>query len=314
MTKLTKEALQKFVEAAQTRATMAAIGEAAGIKIAAVFNWLSRSKLAEAANDKDSIFWMPFEPFGYDWMHKHFMRCKNFFDLCVDGYAMELVSGLASEISYGPQDGRPLQALNPKFLHRDDQWFTDNGLDPAVDKYLWIRDDLTDEIIAPVYQRREIKPPAQLLIRALAAKLPQTWSESTNTNVNVSGQVVHRTEPARFISRNAPQGEDAIVEAEYTALPPERQDIAELRKAAAKLLANPDRPSSTPTAKVDLGVPKDELAPTSEYEGGERHAHDPQVLSTKQPQPERPSYARRTKVDSERTSPRGGNLDRSITK
>jgi hypothetical protein len=298
MTHLTEQKLREFVEAAQERATWKVVAARLGIGIGTVYGWIARSKMDAKTNlGKDSPFWLDVPPFGYAYFHDHVRRSRVFFQLAMEQQALDVCSGNQTEIVYNPQTGQPLQALNPLYAHRDDSWFVEYGLDPAIDKYLWVRDDLTDDIVAPVYVRREVKPPAQLLIKALAAMLPKTWSEKSEVNHSINGQVVHQLVPPKFVSRT-PQGDDDVVEGEYSEVrealsAPEREDIQDLRRRAAAVMANPNRPTSMPSAPVDLGSAPPDLKPTSEYAGGPKHGHDPQALSTPKPQRDRPSYARR---------------------
>src|SRR5439155_2211434 len=107
-----------------------------------------------------------------------------------------------TEVATDPSSGRPLQKLCDQYLHRSDAWFVENGLDPDFDKYEWERDPLDDSIIRPlrpVWQTKIVRSSAQLKIRALAAMLPKSWSERTQTDHVVTGQVVQTYGPSRFI-------------------------------------------------------------------------------------------------------------------
>jgi hypothetical protein len=311
MTLLSDDALRKIVDASCSRASNQAICDDVGIRLGTYFGWLARSKADEKNNvGADSPFWISIPPYGFCWLHAHVRRSKTIFKLGLEGVALDLCAGLATEICYGPQDGLPIQERNALYRHRSDQWMIENGLDPAIDRYEWIRDPLSDEILGPKYQRKEAKPSAQLVIAALRAMLPASWSEKVDHDHHVSGQVIHQLRPPEFVSRNTPQKQEAAVidDADFSdvpALPPpvenERPDIAELRRKAAELIQNgPKNPK--PTAPVNTGLPLDDGAPSTEYGGGPR-------AQEQQPQP---SYARRTSVDAERTSPRGGNLNRSV--
>jgi hypothetical protein len=332
--------LRKFIAAAHERATWKSIAESLGIKIGSVHGWLTISRQHARQNlGKESPYWIEFEPYGFMWFHEHVARGRMFVQLGFEQMTIDQCAGLATEIVTNPQTGYPLQALNPLYLNRPSEWFAKNGLDEAIDRYEWIRDKVTDEILGPKYVTRESKPAAALLIRALQSMFPRSWSEKVDHSHTLNAQVVHRLEPAKFVSRNAaPRADDAVdadfVEVEQReALPPPRPDIEALRRQAAEMLANPNRPSAKPdpTKPVDTGAPRGNGIPdplerkssgtpadadaTPDPPNLDSHARSYRAVDPYADQPPPPPYARRTSSRdpaANRTSPKGGNLNRII--
>jgi hypothetical protein len=112
--------------------------------------------------------------------------------------------------------------------------------------------------VRPIYQTKKVRGAAALTVKAISGLLPDLYQDKSALDVTHRGAVTHIVENAPYvpIAQRA-----AVVEGEFSevpALPPpvERADIAALRAQAAKLMADPDRPSAHPTAPVDTGVPK----------------------------------------------------------
>jgi hypothetical protein len=308
MTMLSEENLRRCVELGMSNPNWRWIAAQIGVGESTMYNWLSRSERdSEKRLEATSPLYIEVDPVGADWWHRHMLRSRAANVLAMASIVQDQVVNGIEETVFNPQTGRPLQLENPEYLGRSDEWMLDNFLDPARDRYLWTEDG------TPRFLTKITQAPAAIKIKLLTGLLPRIFGDKVSHDVTVRGAVVHTTEPPRFAADSVPAVEDAEFTEVREALPApvERDDISALRRAAAELLERgPKNP--TPTAPVDLGAPRGEEKPTSEYQGGPKGGlHDPAIYKP-QPKQEPPSYARRSSVDAARTSPRGGNLDRSI--
>ena len=149
-------------------------------------------------------------------------------------------------ICYDPSTGRPLLALDPRYIGFDDEAMTILGLNPGRDRYLWNEDG------TPIYQTKVEQIPASLRQKTMAAVVPG-WKDTQVIEANVR-QAVTIVAPAPWVPKA--QRAEQIVEGEFKEIAPPksveqlRAERAELlKRAAAEHLANPNRvtrPNSPP--------------------------------------------------------------------
>jgi hypothetical protein len=278
-----------------------------------MYNWLSRSKKDEAAHlEGASPFYISIDPHGWDYWNNHMKRSRAAFILGMEASIRDQVANGIEEICYDPATGRPLLALNPEFIGVTNEQMEGQFLNPAIDRYVWVR-DAEGNRVRPVYQTKIVQAPSQLKVKALSALLPKTYGERAQVEHNIRGAVVHIMEPPPFVSRQ-PQGQ--VIDGEFTEAPalpaPERDDIAELRHRAAELMANgpknprPDSPVKDATGHP-VGRPRDESKPTRENNtppapGPRAMVDHPRAYRVERPKPKPtpPSYAGRPGIDPRR--------------
>jgi hypothetical protein len=242
MTTLTTENLIRCCEVATTRASWKEIMSSCGASESLAYNWLSRSKRDASEHlEGASPFYVEIAPHGFDYFHNHIKRSRAAFIMGMEAEIRDQVRGGIVETCYDPSTGRPLLALDPKYIGVTDAQMDDDFLIPSIDRYLWNR-DAQGERTTPIYQTRVVQAPGQLKIKALSALLPQTYGERATVDHNVRGAVVHVISPSPFISRESRIASGEVTDAEFTEVQAtglERGDIAQLRQRAKLLLETP---------------------------------------------------------------------------
>ncbi len=239
------------------------------------------------------------------WYHVHARRARLYNIQSIESEIRESVKGQI-EVVLDPSTNRPLPALDEQYIGRDREWFENNFLDYDVDRFLWER-DADGNRIRPIYQTKKVSGAAALKIKAIAGLLPDLYGEKASLDVNVRQAVTHIVEQAPYVPRaqRVEQQQGEIVEGEYTEIPAlpapaARPDIEALRREAARLMADPHRPTARPTAPVDFGTGGHGSGDPPEKRTGAAPEPTPRPLSEHpraylQPQPQpakRPAYAK----------------------
>ena len=241
---LSEQNLLAIVEQLTVRASWAVAAATIGASEALMYQYLDKSRKAEAVRDESSPFYITWRDEANYW-HRHCARARKDNLLSLSALVADQLKCGHEEVCFDPSSGHPIQKLNEKYLHRDDAWFIANGLDPAIDKYEWVEheDELGEITREPVWLTRRVEMAASLKAVALRGLLPKTFGEKAEVNHHVNGAVTHIIEPAKFIPRAERLAIERgdVVDATFEEVPPERADIAELRAAWEAKKNDPNR-------------------------------------------------------------------------
>lgn len=242
---LNEQNLLAIVEQLTVRASWAVAAATIGASEALMYQWLDKSRKAEAVRDESSPFFFT----GRDeanFYHRRAARARRDNLLSLSALIADRLKFGHESICYDPSTGRPLQALDPKYLGVPDAEMEAQGLRPSIDRFLWERDPITDERLAPIFQTRTTDMPSSLQAVALRGLLPSVFSEKSEVTHNVNGAVTHIIEPAKFVPRAERLAIEAkergeVVDATFTEVTPERPDVAALRAEWEARKADPNR-------------------------------------------------------------------------
>jgi hypothetical protein len=237
--------LLAIVEQLTVRASWAVAAASIGAKEATMYDWLSRSRKAEKSNDESSPFFLTWRQEA-TWWHRHCARARKDNLLSLSALVADQLKCGTEELMYDPSTGRPLPALDPQWLGIDDEAMVAVGADPIRDRWLWRRDEITDEKIEPIWQTRKVEMPASLKATVLRGLLPRTFGEKAEVTHNLNAAVVHTVAPAPYVTiaeRRAIESQKSgdVVDASFEEVKPERPDIAALRAEWNARQANPNK-------------------------------------------------------------------------
>jgi hypothetical protein len=328
MTHITPDNLRTTIATARQHAAWKIIMGSIGASVPLAQKWADRSKLASEQNlGKASDMYVDYDGEWAYW-HQHIQRAKKIFNEHFSRLVLEQCAHDRSEVVLDASTLQPVQRRLPPYAHYSRERCEAEGLDYDRDIWEWELDWTGEpDYSRPVYVTRVVRASAHLVIRALAAQMPRTWSEKTQTDVQVSGHVVHQMQVPKFVPRaeRLTQERGDIVDASFTEVE-SRKDIVELHAQASRLLSDPNRITRPDSAvKMGDGTPlnnrraaEDSKPSTEDGSGrprpGATVAADrptPKGPAERPPIPQ-PPYARRSSLDAARTDSRGGNLNRSI--
>lgn len=236
--------LLAIIDQLTVRASWAVAAATIGAREGTMYDWLAKSRKAEAVRDESSPFFITWRDEANYW-HRHCARARKDNLLSLSALIADQLKCGHEEICYDPSTGRPMPALDPQYLGVSDAEMLDQFLDPVRDRWLW-RCDENGNRIEPQWQVRKVEMAASLKAVALRGLLPRTFGEKAEVNMNVNGAVTHILEPARFVPRAERLAIEAkergeIVDASFTEVAPERPDIAALRAQWEARQANPNK-------------------------------------------------------------------------
>jgi hypothetical protein len=257
--KLSPEILIAILESLSENGAYIAAARKVGCTNGTLWAWIAQAKKAKEENDRS--FWFVEWRESAGWWIDFIARARAEQVATLDGLVRSQTANGIEVVCINPSTGYPLQALDPQWIGRDDEYMTMLGFDPARDRFLWNADG------SQVYQTKLEQVPASLRAKTMSAVVPG-WQERTETTVNVK-PINIQFAPSPWVPKaERPQ----IVDAEFKELPApktvdqlkaERVEI--LRRQAAEHLANPDR----------VTKPRPDLGPVQYTGSGRPTAHEP---------------------------------------